>query len=172
MVTAAQRDRILDHIRIGTSEGATVRARAPLPADPDLAGGYYVAPTVFDGVTRDMRVAREEIFGPVTAVMTFAGDDEAVAIANDTEYGLIAGVFSADVSRAIGICGRLETGMTLVNNYNRMLTGSPFGGVKASGYGREHTLETLREYGYPRLLRVPNGRTPVPRWQAIERPAP
>ncbi|MEV8631355.1 aldehyde dehydrogenase family protein [Streptosporangium sp. NPDC051023] len=168
VVTAAQRDRILEYIEIGTSEGATISAQAPLPADPELADGYYVAPTVFDGVTRDMRIAREEIFGPVTAVLTFGDDAEAVEIANDTDYGLIAGVFSGDVSRAIAICGGLEVGMTLVNNYNRALTGSPFGGIKASGYGREHTLETLREYGYAKLLRVPNGKTPVPRWQTIE----
>jgi len=168
VVTAAQRERVLSYIEIGRQEGAIVSAQAALPADDALADGFYVAPTVFDGVTRDMRIAREEIFGPVTAVLTFTTDEEAVDVANDTDFGLIAGVFSSDVSRAISICDRLELGMTLVNNYNRALVGSPFGGVKASGYGREHCLETLREYGYPRLLRVPTAHQPVPRWQAID----
>ncbi|MCW5253181.1 aldehyde dehydrogenase family protein [Streptomyces sp. SHP 1-2] len=168
LITAAHRQRVLDHIAAGAAEGAEITARSPLPDDPAYAGGYWVAPTVFDGVTRDMRVAREEIFGPVTAVLRFEDDEEAVDIANDTEFGLIAGVFSRDVSRAMAICSRLEVGMTLVNNYNRALIGSPFGGVKASGYGREHTLRTLDEYGYTRLLRIPSGGVPVPRWQAVE----
>ncbi|MFC4049954.1 aldehyde dehydrogenase family protein [Actinomadura syzygii] len=168
VVTAEQRDRVQRYLDIGAAEGARVVATAPVPSDPALAGGYWVAPTVLDGVTGDMRVAREEIFGPVTCVMTFTDDDEAVEIANGTEFGLIAGVFSADIARAVSICDRLDVGMTLVNNYNRALTGSPFGGTKASGYGREHWLGTLEEYGYPRLLRVPNGHQPVPRWATIE----
>lgn len=164
LVTKTQQQRVLAYISIGVKEGAKISAQAALPADPEIEGGYYVPPTVFDGVDPNMRIATEEIFGPVVSVLTFDNDEDAVAIANGTEFGLIAGVFSADTTRAIRIASSLKVGMTLINNYNRAILGSPFGGIKASGYGREHCAETLKEYGYTKLLRVPNGLNDIPRW--------
>ncbi|OPG14147.1 aldehyde dehydrogenase [Microbispora sp. GKU 823] len=164
LVTDAQRRRVLDYIEIGVAEGATIAAQAALPADPALAGGYYVAPTLFTGVTRDMRIANEEIFGPVVCLIPFNDEDEAVSIANGTDFGLVAGVFTRDSERALRVSRAIRAGMVFVNNYNRAFTGTPFGGVGHSGYGREHALETLHEFGYSKSLRLPSGMGEIPRW--------
>ncbi len=168
LVTAAQQRRVLDYLEIGRREGAVVAAQAALPADPDLADGFYVAPTLLTAVTPDMRVAREEIFGPVVCVIPFDDEAEAVAIANNTDFGLVAGVFTADNSRALRVGRAVEAGIVFVNNYNRAVIGTPFGGTKHSGYGREHAAETLREFGYSKTVRLPSGRSPVPRWAAVD----
>ncbi|MEU0510863.1 aldehyde dehydrogenase family protein [Amycolatopsis sp. NPDC006125] len=164
MVTEAQRRRVLDYIDVGIAEGATVAAQAPLPADPRLAGGFYVPPTLFTGVRRDMRIATEEIFGPVVTLIPFQDEAEAVSIANGTDFGLVAGVFTRDSERALRVSRALRAGMVFVNNYNRAFTGTPFGGVGASGYGREHALETLHEFGYSKSIRLPSGTSEIPRW--------
>src|SRR5690606_18156131 len=114
---------------------------------PELSRGYFVAPHVYGDVTRDMRVAREEIFGPVACLMRFDTDDEAVSITNDTEYGLTAAISTTDEVRAARLAKQLEVGMVFVNNYTRRtFIGSPFGGVKGSGYGREYAAETMHEF--------------------------
>ncbi|WP_312867808.1 aldehyde dehydrogenase family protein [Amycolatopsis pithecellobii] len=164
MVTDAQRRRVLDYIDIGVGEGATLAAQAALPRDPALVGGYYVAPTLFTGVHRDMRIANEEIFGPVVALIPFHDEAEAISIANGTDFGLVAGVFTQDSERALRVSRALRAGMVFVNNYNRAFTGTPFGGVGASGYGREHALETLHEFGYSKSIRLPSGVSEIPRW--------
>ncbi|MDX3779139.1 aldehyde dehydrogenase family protein [Streptomyces europaeiscabiei] len=164
MVSAAQRKRVLDYIDIGIQEGATIAAQAPLPDDPELAGGYYVAPTLFTGVRPDMRIAQEEIFGPVISMIPFHDEDEAVRIANGTEFGLVAAVFTPDSERALRVSRALHTGFVFVNNYNRNFTGTPFGGVGASGYGRETSAQTLGEYGYSKSIRLVSGRGEMPRW--------
>ncbi|MDN3029373.1 aldehyde dehydrogenase family protein [Streptomyces sp. S.PB5] len=164
LVSPAQRQRVLDYLDIGVREGATVAAQAPLPTDPELADGYYVAPTLFTGVTPDMRIAQEEIFGPVVCLIPFHDEAEAVRIANGTEFGLVAGVFTRDSERALRVSRELKAGIVFVNHYNRAFTGTPFGGVGASGYGREHALETLQEYSFSRSLRLPSGREEIPRW--------
>lgn len=164
LVDRKQRDRVLDYIEVGRHEGAEVLFQARLDgAEEPYRSGYFVPPTVF-AATPDMRVAREEIFGPVVTVLKFRTEAEAISIANDTDYGLIAGVFSADTARALRIIDGLDVGMTLVNNYNRGILGSPFGGTKASGFGREHCQETLMEYSYAKVIRIPSGQAPVPRW--------
>ena len=168
VVTRAQQRRVLDYVDVGVAEGATVAARAALPEDPALAGGFWVAPTLFTDVTPDMRIAVEEIFGPVVVVIPFDTEAEAVEIANGTEFGLVASVYTADMERAVRVAGRLEVGAVFVNNYDRATTGSPFGGTKHSGYGREHTAETLSEYGYTRTLRIPTGERAFPRWPALD----
>ncbi|WP_116201328.1 aldehyde dehydrogenase family protein [Amycolatopsis circi] len=164
MVTEAHRNRVLEYLDIGVAEGARIAAQADLPADPALAGGYYVRPTLFTGVTRDMRIANEEIFGPVVALIPFRDEAEAVSIANGTEFGLVAGVFTADSGRALRVSRAIRAGMVFVNHYHRAFTGTPFGGVGASGYGREHALETLHEFGYSKSLRLPSGVAEIPRW--------
>ncbi|WP_208759114.1 aldehyde dehydrogenase family protein [Microbispora triticiradicis] len=164
LVTPEQRQRVLDYIDLGVREGATIAAQAALPADPELADGYYVPPTLFTGVTPDMRIATEEIFGPVVCVIPFRDEAEAVRIANGTEFGLVAGVFTRETERAMRFSRELRVGIVFVNHYNRSFTGTPFGGVGASGYGREHAIETLQEYSYARSLRLPSGRGEIPRW--------
>ena len=168
LVTGEQRQSVLDHIEIGIAEGATIAAQAPLRDDPELANGFYVAPTLFTGVRPEMRIAQEEIFGPVVAVIAFDDEDEAVRIANGTDFGLVAAVYSADWARAMRIAREIEAGTVLVNNYERVVIGSPFGGTGHSGYGREHAAETLREYGYTTNLRLPSGAEHVRRWKAVD----
>jgi acyl-CoA reductase-like NAD-dependent aldehyde dehydrogenase len=168
LITPAQRDRVLSYLEIGVAEGATIAAQGALPDDPDLAGGYYVAPTMFIGVSPEMRIAREEIFGPVICVIPFDDEDEAVAIANGTDYGLIAGVYTADNERALRVSRRIDAGIVFVNNFNRVFVGTPFGGTGHSGFGRVHAPETLREFGRSKSIRLPSGIAAVPRWSAVD----
>lgn len=167
VVTRAQQERVLDYIRVGRDEGAEVAAQAPLPGDPELANGFYVPPTLFTGVTRDMRVAVEEIFGPVVTVTAFDTEEEAVSIANESEYGLMCGVYSGDMERAFRAAREIEAGMVLVNNYFRGILGTPFGGTKHSGFGREHSIETLKEFGYAKMIRFPSGHGKAPSWRGV-----
>ncbi|WNE98776.1 aldehyde dehydrogenase family protein [Streptomyces luomodiensis] len=164
LVTPQQQRRVLDYIDLGVAEGATLAAQAELPDDPRLTGGYYVRPTLFTGVRPDMRIAQEEIFGPVVTLIPFEDEAEAVRIANETEFGLVAGVFTTDSERSIRVSRAIECGMVFVNHYNRAFVGTPFGGIGASGHGREHAHETLREFGYSKSLRLPSGDGPIPRW--------
>jgi succinate-semialdehyde dehydrogenase/glutarate-semialdehyde dehydrogenase len=108
--------------------------------------GYFYAPTVLSGVTDDARMLKEEIFGPVAPVATFGSEDEAVAAANDTEYGLVAYVYTQDLKRAIRVCEGLETGMVGLNQGMVSNATAPFGGVKQSGFGREGGAEGIAEY--------------------------
>jgi acyl-CoA reductase-like NAD-dependent aldehyde dehydrogenase len=147
---------------------ATLAVQAALPADPELKDGFWVAPTLFVDVTRDMRIAREEIFGPVVTVTSFSDEDEAVSIVNESEYGLTAAVYSADTTRAFRVARRVDVGMVFINNYFRGVLGTPFGGTKHSGYGREHAIETLREFGYTKMVRFPSGLGTIPSWRAVD----
>jgi acyl-CoA reductase-like NAD-dependent aldehyde dehydrogenase len=167
LITSEQRDRVLEYIEVGIAEGASVAAQAPLPGDPALRDGYFVAPTMFTGVQPAMRIAREEIFGPVICIMTFDDEDEAVRIANGTDYGLIAGVYTRDSERALRVSRRINAGIVFVNNFNRVFVGTPFGGTGRSGFGRVHAPETLREFGRSKSIRLPSGTVPVPRWSAV-----
>jgi len=117
----------------------------PMQREGDLQCGYYVQPTVYADVTSDMRIAREEIFGPVLAVIAFDDEDEAVQIANDTEYGLVAGLWTRDVSRALRVANKLQAGNVYVNGWAAPLE-VPFGGYKNSGYGREKGFEALKDF--------------------------
>ena len=143
LVSEAQRQRVLDYVRKGVAEGATVLVGGPdAPASGD---GFFVHPTVFTGVSNDMVIAREEIFGPVLAVIPYDGVDEAVNIANDTEYGLSAGVWGPDKVEAEAVARRIRAGQIEVNGggYNAR---APFGGFKRSGFGREFGRFGLEEY--------------------------
>ena len=146
VTTEAQYRKVQEYYDIAQQEGATAVAGGALPNDPNLKGGYFVNPTIYTGVRNDMRIAREEIFGPVVAVMPFADEEEAIAIANDTSYGLAAGLWTRDLSRAHRVAARLEAGQVYVNEWVTGPVETPFGGYKQSGYGREKGIEALHHY--------------------------
>jgi acyl-CoA reductase-like NAD-dependent aldehyde dehydrogenase len=165
MVDARQRDKVLDYLEIGLDEGATLVTQGRLPDDERLRDGFWVAPTVLADVTPRMRIAQEEIFGPIACLIRVADDDEAVEVANGTQYGLTAAICTRDEARAGRLALRLEAGMVFVNNYmRRAFLGSPFGGVKGSGFGRENAAETLREFVRSKNIRFPSGREAIPTW--------
>jgi aldehyde dehydrogenase (NAD+) len=143
LVSAAQRSRVEGYIRTGIDEGARLVAGGP-EAPEGLPTGYFVRPTVFSDVTKDMTIAQEEIFGPVLVIMPYDGEDEAVEIANSTLYGLSGGV-SGDPDRARAIARRLRTGQVRINSAPRVRN-APFGGYKQSGLGREHGVFGLEEF--------------------------
>ncbi len=144
LVDETQLRTVLGYIEAGRAEGARcVAGGAQARAE---TGGWYVAPTVFDGVRNDMRIAREEIFGPVLSVIRFETEDEAVAIANDSSYGLHAAVWSDDLSRAHRVARRLRAGTVHVNQYDEDDITVPFGGYKQSGNGRDKSLHALDKY--------------------------
>ncbi|HVO26772.1 MAG TPA: aldehyde dehydrogenase family protein, partial [Candidatus Margulisiibacteriota bacterium] len=146
VTTEAQYRKVQDYYAIARQEGATTVAGGALPTDPELQRGYFVNPTIYTGVTNDMRIAREEIFGPVVVAMPFADEEEAIAIANDTSYGLAAGLWTRDLSRAHRVAARLEAGQVYVNEWVTGPVETPFGGYKQSGYGREKGIEALHHY--------------------------
>ncbi len=147
LISAQQRERVLDYIRSGLAEGAEILVGGVDPPE-GLPLGYYVRPTVFGRVTREMKIAREEIFGPVLSIMTYRDEDEAVAIANDSIYGLAGGIWSADEERAAQLARRLKTGQVDING-GRFNPLAPFGGYKQSGNGRE-----LGRYGLEEFLQT------------------
>jgi aldehyde dehydrogenase (NAD+) len=145
IISASQRDRILDYFRIAEAEGAKVALGGGSPAGPGFDKGYWIEPTILVDVTNDMRVAREEVFGPVLVVLTYDSVDEAIKIANDTNYGLSAGVWGSE-DQALEVARRLESGMVWVNNWHVIHPAYPFGGFKESGLGREGGPNALDEY--------------------------
>ncbi len=144
LISDVQRDRVRGFIQQGIDEGATLVTGGP-EAPEDLPTGYYVKPTVFAGVTNDMTIAREEIFGPVLSVLPYDDVDDAVAIANDSDYGLSGGVWGADRDEAVAVARRVRTGQLEVNggSFNPL---APFGGYKRSGNGRELGRFGLEEF--------------------------
>ncbi|MEE6178723.1 aldehyde dehydrogenase family protein [Mycobacterium sp. 050134] len=158
VVTRAQQKQVLDYLGIGVAEGARIAAQAPLPDDPRLADGFFVSPTVLTDVTPRMRVAREEILGPVVALIPFADEDEAVRIANGTRFGLAAAVFTRDGDRALRVSRRMRAGTVFVNR-----------GVGVCGFVGNNTQQTLAEYGYTKTIRLADNRERRPVWTAAAR---
>jgi betaine-aldehyde dehydrogenase len=154
LVSAKQKARVEKYIALGQEEGCKIAFQGTVPSDPALAEGHWVPPTILTGANNQMRIAREEIFGPVLVVIPFRDDDEAVAIANDSEYGLSAGVWSADNGRALAIARHLESGTVWINDWHMVNAMYPFGGVKQSGLGRELGPDALDEYTEPKFIHV------------------
>jgi aldehyde dehydrogenase (NAD+) len=145
LTSPGHRDRVLDYVKVALDEGGEILAGGRAPEDPALAKGCYVEPTVVRARPED-RVCHEEVFGPFVTVSTFSSEDDAIEIANGVEYGLGGGLWTTDLARAHRVADALHTGMVWINCYKRVNPGSPFGGVGASGYGREMGFEAMHEY--------------------------
>ncbi len=144
IATRPQFDKVMSYIEIARAEGA--RCVLGGRARPDLGSGQFVEPTIFVGVNNAMRIAQEEVFGPVLAVIPFDDEDDAVRIANDIRFGLAAAVWTRDLHRALAMTERIRAGTVWVNNYRATSFTSPFGGFKDSGIGRESGVDAIREY--------------------------
>ncbi len=158
MVSQAQMEIVQRYIQIGQEEGATLVCGGKR-LDRD---GFYLEPTVFADVTDDMTIAKEEIFGPVMSVLTFKTEDEAIARANATEFGLSAGVFTRDLTRGHRVIGQMEAGSCFINSYNDAPVEAPFGGMKASGVGRENSKEAIHHYSQVKSVYVRMGDVEAP----------
>ncbi|MBV8847264.1 MAG: aldehyde dehydrogenase [Bryobacterales bacterium] len=146
ITTQPQYQKVLDYIRIAKEEGAVCRLGGEAARRAECKSGWFVEPTIFTGVDPKMRIANEEVFGPVLSIIPFDDEDEAVRIANGTVYGLAAGVWTTSIRRALLMSERLEAGTVWINTYRAVSYMSPFGGYKRSGIGRESGLDAIREY--------------------------
>jgi aldehyde dehydrogenase (NAD+) len=146
ITTQAQYERILNFFEVARADGARLVVGGDRRREGHWGGGWFVPPTVYADVTNDMRIAREEIFGPVLVVIPFDDEADAVRIANDTEYGLAAGIWTQNLARAHRVAGALEAGQIYVNEYQAGGVETPLGGYKNSGYGREKGVEALHHY--------------------------
>jgi acyl-CoA reductase-like NAD-dependent aldehyde dehydrogenase len=152
LISAAQRERVQAHVDGAVNDGAKLAAGGGRPAGLDV--GFYFEPTIITGVDPDSTIAQEEVFGPVLSVLRYSDDDDAVAIANNSRYGLSGAVWGADVDRAVGVARRLRTGQVAVNGVGP--GDAPFGGFKLSGFGRESGgIAGLHQYMEVKAIGVP-----------------
>jgi (Z)-2-((N-methylformamido)methylene)-5-hydroxybutyrolactone dehydrogenase len=161
MANEPQLRKVLQYIEIAKAEGATCVLGGKRSQRPGCEDGYFVEPTIFVGVNNQMRIAQEEVFGPILSVIKFDTDEEAIAIANDTQYGLAAGIWTRDMGRALSLPKRLHAGTVWVNTYRVVSYLAPFGGFKSSGVGRENGAAAIYDYLEPKSVFInPN---PSPR---------
>ncbi len=146
LVSEAHMNTVLKYIETAKAEGATCVCGGYRYTEGECAKGYFVRPTIFDNCTPDMTIVKEEVFGPVVSIQTFQTEEEAVALANDTIYGLAGAVFSTDGARALRVVKEIRAGITWINCYNPTYNEAPWGGYKMSGYGRELGIQGLEEY--------------------------
>lgn len=145
LTSAAHRDKVLSYVEITKEQGGNILSGGKSPDDESLKNGYYILPTIVEAKPFD-RVAQEEVFGPFVTVLRFKNDDEALEIANCTEYGLGSGLWTQNLQRAHKFAKKINAGMCWINSYKRVNPGSPFGGVGKSGYGREMGFEAIHDY--------------------------
>ena len=146
LISAEQLERVLGYLALGQREGARVVTGGSRAEAGELTRGFFVRPTLFDAVQSSMRVAQEEIFGPVLAILTFREPEEALQLANATAYRLVAGIWTRDIDKAHGLAARLKAGQIYINNSFGGGVAAPFGGYKKSGFGRAKGLEALAHY--------------------------
>jgi betaine-aldehyde dehydrogenase len=163
LTSMLHRDRVLSYVAVAREQGGDVVTGGKPPADPALSRGFYIEPTVVRAKTYQDRIAQEEVFGPFVTVLTFADDAEALKIANGTEYGLGAGLWTRDLARAHRFARDIKSGMVWINSYKRVHPASPFGGVGQSGYGREMGFEVMHEYTQVKSVWV-NVDAKIPPW--------
>jgi betaine-aldehyde dehydrogenase len=162
LTSKLHRDRVLNYVAVAREQGGEVLTGGKSP-DGDLARGCYVEPTIVRAKSPHDRVAQEEVFGPFVTVLTFQSDDEALAIANGTDYGLGSGLWTANLPRAHRFAREIDAGMVWINSYKRVNPGSPFGGTGLSGYGREMGFDAMREYTQVKSVWV-NVDAQIPPW--------
>ena len=162
LISATQRDKVLAAIASGRAEGATLLTGGVVPKLQGLENGYYVSPTIFTDVADSMSLARHEIFGPVLSVLDFVEEDDVIARANATDFGLAAGVFTRDIQRAHRVVAQLQAGTCWINAYNLTPIEVPFGGVKRSGFGRENSRAAIEHYTRLKSVYVEMGDVSAP----------
>ncbi|MGI9524771.1 MAG: betaine-aldehyde dehydrogenase [Hyphomicrobiaceae bacterium] len=162
LVSPAQGEKVLGYLEKAKSEGAIVLTGGSRVFIPGCENGYFIAPTVLTEVTDDMTVAREEVFGPVMSVLSFSSEEEVLARANAVKFGLAAGVFTRDVSRAHRVSAKLQAGTIWINNYNLTPVEMPFGGVKQSGIGRENGWAAISFYTQEKSIYLETGDVDAP----------
>jgi aldehyde dehydrogenase (NAD+) len=146
LVSEAHRRKVMAYVEAGQNEGANLVAGGRIPKGDELRNGFFLEPTVFSDAHSDMKIAREEIFGPVLSVLTFETLDEGLRIANDSEFGLYAGVWTSNLRTAHKLAKELQTGMVSINEYPVTYPQSPFGGYKSSGLGSEQGVDAISNY--------------------------
>ncbi|MBM3637376.1 MAG: aldehyde dehydrogenase [Alphaproteobacteria bacterium] len=154
IITAAQFERVQSYFKIADEDGAHVLTGGKVAKVKDQENGFYIQPTIYKDVDNSMRIAQEEIFGPVLVAIPFDTEAEAIAITNDSPYGLIGSVWTRDISRAMRVADEIEAGQIFINIWNTMSVQTPFGGYKHSGYGREKGIEAVHHYSHSKTVTV------------------
>jgi len=161
LVSSAHRDKVENYIKIGLEEGAVLVCGGKRPSGKEFEKGNFLEPTIFDQVKPSMRIAREEIFGPVLSVIPFDSEAQAIEIANDTEYGLAAAVWTKSMTRGMRVIREIRAGITWINTYHPTFNELPWGGYKQSGIGRELGLYGIEEYLETKQININLDETPI-----------